>query len=129
MSKLTGNDLLNAIIAQLKRTPMSRKQITEHFCKDKTCIIVALKKLKDAKLIHVYEYQIDVHRKIPLYKYGDYKDAVYKKPLDAERQRRYRARVKERASQPITQRIKNKTINHHELIKWVFKCQSLSITN
>lgn len=126
MSKLTGNDLLDAIVKQLKRTPMNRLELMEHFNKGKTCIIVSLQKLKQEKRIHIYEYQMDIHRKTPVYGHGNFKDAVYKKPIDAERQRVYRARVKARKDEPITQRLKNKTINHHELIKWVFKCQSLN---
>jgi protein tyrosine phosphatase len=129
MSKLTGNDLLDAIVKQLKRTPMNRLQLMEHFNKGKTCIIVSLKKLKEQKRIHIYEYQMDFHRKTPIYGCGNFKDAVYEKPCDSERQRLYREKVKARKYQAITQRVKNKTINHHELIKWVFKCQSSNIMN
>lgn len=129
MSKITGNDLLDAIVKQLKRTPMNRQELMAHFNKGKTCIIVSLQKLRDEKRIHIYEYQMDFHRKTPIYGYGNFKDAIYEKPVDSVRQKIYREKVKARKYQVITKRVNKKEINHHELIKWVFKCQSSSITN
>lgn len=127
MKNASKLDLLDKIEKQLKKTPMSRIDIMNFTGKGKTCIITSLQKLREQKRIYIYENLMDSHRKTPIYKSGNHKDAIYPKPPDAKRQSEYRKRKKILFNSNIKK--SGKEINHHELIKWVFKCQSSNIIN
>ena len=115
MASISRVILLDMIEKQLKVQPMSRVQIMEHFGKQKTVITNCLDVLRKYKRIYICENIVVGRRITPIYKAGSLPDAVYLPKYEAKR--------KEKATEPVY--VVPKTIKHHELLEWAFKCQSL----
>jgi hypothetical protein len=114
MNNISRAVLLDLIQKQLSIEPMSRVQIMAHFQKGKTVITNCLDTLRKYKRIYICEHEVLGRRITPIYKTGSLPDAVYLPKYEAKR--------KEKATEPVY--VVPKTIKHHELLEWAFKCQS-----
>jgi hypothetical protein len=117
MTNITRAELLSNIEKQLSREKMSRVQIMAHFQKGKTVITNCLDTLRKYKRIYICEHDVFGRRITPIYKTGSLPDAVYLP--------KYEAKKKERLLNIEPIYVVPKTIKHHELLEWAFKCQSL----
>ena len=68
--------LLQKILQILETEPLSRTQIMKITGRKKTAVINALHELRYHKKIHIAEWIIDGHCKMPLYKTGNQEDAT-----------------------------------------------------
>lgn len=121
MASISRVILLDMIEKQLKVQSMSRIQIMEHFGKQKTVITNCLDVLRKYKRIYICENIVVGRRITPIYKAGSLPDAVHLP--------QYAVKRKEKALKAEPIYVVPKVIKHHELLEWVFACQSSNITN
>jgi hypothetical protein len=117
MTNLSRAVLLDMIEKQLRIQPMSRIQIMEYTNKGKTVITNCLDVLRKYKRIYICEHIVVGRRITPIYKTGSLPDAVHLP------QYAFRKKDKPIKSEPVF--VVPKTIKHHELLEWTFKCQQI----
>lgn len=115
MNTMNRAILLDLIQKQLSIEPMSRVQIMAHFQKGKTVITNCLDTLRKYKRIYICEHEVIGRKITPIYKTGSLPDAVYLPKYDQKRKQTVK-------KEPVY--VVPKTIKHHELLEWAFKCQS-----